>query len=88
MVQASLFDQPSYPPNPYKEGSQCFRIYNRLSRYGRVTNKEIRYGLGGPEIYNTTGRAAEIRSFLAPHGIKLKCDRLHGGLREYKIGRG
>jgi len=83
MTQTSIFDQ--YPPNPWKPGSQCFRIYHRLSRYGRVTNKEIRYGLGGPEIYNTTGRTSDIRDFLTPHGIKLNCERLNGGLYEYRI---
>jgi hypothetical protein len=86
MVQTSIFDQPQPPLNPYKVGSQCFRIYHRLVRYGRVTNREIRYGLGGPEIYNTTGRTSSIREFLAPHGIKLHCERLHDGLFEYRLG--
>ncbi len=85
MVQASLFDNPIYPPNPWKPGSQCYRIYDHLSRCGRVTNREIRYGLGGPEIYNTTGRASEVRDFLKFHGIKLRCERINGGLREYQL---
>ncbi len=73
------------PVNPYKPGGQCFRIYHRLVRYGRVTNREIRYGLGGPEIYNTTGRASAIRAFLRPHGIRLHCERVHDGLFEYSL---
>jgi len=67
------------PPNPYKDGSQKHRIYRRIARYGRVTNREIRYGVGGPEIYNTTGRASEIRDFLAQHGFCLDCVPLGTG---------
>ncbi len=85
MVQTSIFDQPSYPPNPYKAGSQAYRIYHRLIRWGRVSNIEIMLGLGGPHIMNTTGRTSEIREFLKPHGIKLHCQRLHDGLFEYKL---
>jgi len=85
MVQAGLFDQPQPPVNPYKTGSQCFRIYHRLSRYQRVTNVEINMGLGGPRIMNTTGRCSSIREFLKLHGIKLHCERVRGGLFEYSI---
>jgi hypothetical protein len=85
MTQTGLFDQPQPPLNPYKIGSQCFRIYHRLIRYQRVTNVEINMGLGGPRIMNTTGRASSIRAFLKPHGIKLHCERIHDGLFEYSI---
>ncbi len=85
MVQTSIFD--ILPPkNPYRLGSQCFRIYEYLLKNGRVTNRDIRYGLGGREIYNTTGRASSIREFLAPHGIKLECQRVKDGLFEYRLG--
>jgi hypothetical protein len=87
MTQTSIFDQPQYPPNPYPIGSQKWRVYNRLSRYQRVTNIEVMMGLGGPRIMNTTGRLSEIRSFLEPHGIKLHCERLHDSLFEYSCGR-
>ncbi len=86
MVQTSIaFDQPQIPPGPWKPGSQCFRIYHRLIRYNRVTNVEINMGLGGPRIMNTTGRCSSIRAFLQNHGIKLRCERLNGGLFEYRI---
>ena len=76
------------PPNHYVPGSQCWRIYRRLALYGRVTNKEIRYGLGGPEIYNTTGRTSSIRKFLKPFGIKLCSAPANetGTLWEYRVG--
>ena len=86
MVQQGLFDQPRFPPNPWKPGSQCHRIYHRLIRYQRVTNVEINVGLGGPRIMNTTGRCSSIREFLKPHGIKLHCERVHDGLWEYRLG--
>ncbi len=86
MVQQGLFDHPQYPPNPWPIGSQKWRIYNRLSRYGRVTNIEIMTGLGGRHIMNTTGRTSEVREFLKPHGIKLHCERIHDGLFEYRLG--
>ncbi len=85
--QQSMFDLiPMYPPNPFKPGSQNFRVYSRLVRYGRVKNIEIMLDLGGPRIMNTTGRAADVRDFLKPHGIKLHCERIHDGLFEYWIG--
>jgi hypothetical protein len=73
------------PPNPFDVGSQNWRIYRRLALYGRVTNRDIRYGLGGPEIYNTTGRCSDIRAFLKPHGIALHCERVRGSLFEYSV---
>lgn len=88
MTQTGLFDQPAYPPNPFKEGSQPYRVYHRLERYGRVLNVEIMLGLGGPKILKYTNRISEIREFLAPHGISLRCERVHDGLFEYRIGRG
>lgn len=82
MVQTGLFDKPSYPPNPYKPGSQNFRLYNRI-RKGAVTNAEIVRTHG---IFNSTGRISEIRAFLKDHGIKVECERVHDGLFEYRLG--
>lgn len=62
-----------FPANPYQSGSQKDRIYGRLKRYKRVTNVEIMYGLGGPRIMNTTGRASEIRKYLERQGWCLDC---------------
>ncbi len=84
MTQTDLFENP-LPPNPYPTGSQKFRIYNRLARYGRVKNVEIMLGLGGPRIMNTTGRASEVRDFLRDHGICLHCTRINAGLFEYEV---
>jgi hypothetical protein len=81
MVQASLFDNPVYPPNPFKPGSQNFRLYNRIKE-GAVTNAEIIRTHG---IFNSTGRISEIREFLAPHGIRLECQRVKDGLFQYSI---
>jgi len=75
------------PPNPYPTGSQKFRIYQRLARYGRVKNIEIMLGLGGPRIMNTTGRCSEVRAFLKDHCIALHCQPVNNnGVHEYFIG--
>ena len=74
------------PDNPYKSGSQHYRIYQRLARYGRVKNIEIMLGLGGPRIMNTTGRASTIRKFLKDYGIKLLCYPISdGGVYLYEV---
>lgn len=80
--QAGLNFRP-YPPNPYRPGSQKCRLYDHLKLRGEVTNGEIVYGL---RIANSTGRISEIREFLAPHGIKLHCERVHEGLFVYRMG--
>jgi len=82
MNQPGLFDQRPLPPNPYKIGSQCYRLYNRIKE-GAVTNAEIVRTHG---IFNSTGRISEIREFLAPHGIRLECQRVKDGLFEYHLG--
>jgi hypothetical protein len=81
MTQTGLFDQPQFPPNPFKPGSQKYRIYEEL-KDGPITNARIIQQYG---IFNSTGRCSEIREFLKPHGIKLHCERLRGGLFEYRI---
>lgn len=73
------------PPNHYVPGSQCWRIYRKLAMYGRVTNRDIRYGLSGAEVFNTTGRCSDIRKFLKPYGIALHSERLRGSLWEYQV---
>ena len=81
MVQTSLFENPVYPPNPWKPESQNYRLYER-AKQGPITNGEIIYKM---RIANSTGRLSEIRAFLAPHGIKLRSERLHDGKWEYRI---
>lgn len=63
MTQTSPF-----PPNKFKPGSQNWRVFNEVKRYHRVLNVEIRRGLGGPEIMNTTGRASDVREYLSMFG--------------------
>lgn len=74
------------PPNPYQEGTQKHRIYQRLSRYGRVKNIDILFGLGGPRIMNTTGRCSEVRAYLKNYCVNLECRPVNGSVFEYIIG--
>jgi hypothetical protein len=81
MTQTSFFARLVFPANPFKPDSQNYRLYERL-KDGPVTNAEIVRDHG---IFNSTGRASEVREFLAPFGIKLHCVRLHDGLFEYRL---
>jgi len=83
MVQQDLFN-PVYPPNPFTPGSQNHRLYER-AKLGPITNGEIVYKM---RIANSTGRLSELRAFLAPHGIRLECQRVKDGLFEYHLGVG
>lgn len=81
MEQLGIFNQRPFPPNPWKAGTQNFRLYERMKQ-GPVTNAEIVRTHG---IFNSTGRVSDIREFLAPHGIKLHSERLHDGKWEYRL---
>jgi len=81
MTQLGLFDHRPLPPNPFKPGSQNSRLYERV-KLGAVTNGEIIYGM---RIANSTGRASEIREFLAPYGFHLDCRRVDGSEFVYEI---
>jgi len=78
-----------FPPNIYPIGSQKYRIYRRLERYGRVRNIDIMLGLGGPWIMNTTSRQSEVRAYLISHGWCLDCapvsPELAPGVWEYTV---
>jgi hypothetical protein len=80
-------NQADYPPNNFKPGSQTYRIYERLRRYGRVLNWEIMLGLGGDRILKYTGRLSEVRDYLERNGITIHCKPVNGGTFEYRIGR-
>jgi hypothetical protein len=81
MTQTQLaFDKPR-PDDLFKQGSQSCRIYERLL-CGPVTNREI---VEGMKIYNSTGRAADIRKALKPYLLDIKARRIHDGLFEYKL---
>ena len=81
MVQTSIFDKP-YPPSPWKPGSQNHRLYERAKK-GPVSNGEIIYGM---RIANSTGRASEVREFLALHGFHFDSKRGFGSEFIYEIG--
>jgi hypothetical protein len=81
MTQTALmFDVPR-PGDLFTAGSQNYRIYERLLE-GPLTNREI---VEGMKIYNSTGRAADIRKALKPYLLDVKATRIHDGLFEYKL---
>ncbi len=83
MVQTSLFENPVYPPNPFKAGSQNHRIYERAKK-GPLTNGEIVYGM---RIQNSTGRCSEVRDFLKDYGFTFPCRSTGNGSEfVYEIG--
>jgi hypothetical protein len=69
-------------PNPYRPGSQKFRLLERL-KDGPLTNKEI---IEIYHIWNTTGRLSDIRlEVLEPMGLALESVRIKKTLFEYRI---
>lgn len=82
MVQSGLFDHPQPPLNPFKLGSQNYRLYERALK-GPVSNGEIIYKM---RIANSTGRASEVREFLADYGFHFDCKRGVGSEFIYQIG--
>ena len=70
-----------YPKNPFKNGSQNYRVYERLTK-GPVTNSEIIREMG---VFNSTGRCSEIREFVQKHGIDLISRPLGEGLWQYNL---
>lgn len=74
------------PPNPYKPGSQNFRLYGFLVQHKKVLNYEIQQGLGGPKILKHTNRISECRSYLKSHGLDISCIPTDDtGVREYRV---
>ena len=78
---AALGRSYQYPANTFKKGSQNWQIYERLKN-GPVTNSEIIRELN---IFNSTGRASEIRRFLREHGLDLIARPLGNGLWQYRL---
>ena len=82
MMQAALnFDPDPYPPNPFKYGSQNWRLYERLKE-GPTTNIEI---VSQMHILNSTGRVSEIREFLKGNCMDLVAKPLGSGHWVYHI---
>ena len=77
MNQTSLFTNAMRPrPNDlFKPGSQNWRLYRRLLK-GPTTNAEIVRDMG---IFNSTGRASDVRKKLRPYLIDVKAERAQFG---------
>ena len=81
MTQTALeFTRPR-PGDLFTPGSQCFRLYQRLLE-GPTTNREI---VEGMKIYNSTGRAADVRKALRPHLMDVEAKRVRDGLFIYNL---
>jgi hypothetical protein len=82
MTQTTLFSRPS-PSALFRAGSQNFRVYERLLA-GPVSNVEI---VKGMEIFNSTGRASDIRKALKPYlmDVEAKPDPMRTGVWVYKL---
>jgi hypothetical protein len=78
------FDFTPYPANPFKKGSQNYRVYERLKQ-GPVTNVKIVKEMC---ILNSTGRISEVREYLKDHGMDVAASPLGGGYWEYRIAGG
>jgi hypothetical protein len=81
MMQTELMFSMPRPGDLFTAGSQNYRLYERLLM-GSVTNAEIVRDMG---IFNSTGRASDIRKVLRPHLMDIKATRIHDGLFEYTL---
>lgn len=85
MTQTALDFNRSNRPSPKDLGltpeTQLYRLYNRLLQ-GPVTNSEIVREMG---IFNSTGRAADLRELLRPHLIRVEANRIVKSLWEYRL---
>jgi len=63
------------PGKIFKPGSQNYRLYERLLR-GPVTNAEIVRQLN---IFNSTGRASDIRKALRPYLVDVEARPVTNG---------
>jgi hypothetical protein len=81
MVQEPLFRPRPKPGDLFTPGSQNYRLYERLLA-GEVTNAEI---VRHMNIYNSTGRAADVRKALKPYLVGVEATRICKGLWKYKL---
>lgn len=82
MTQTALNFRPA-PSTLFRNGSQNFRVYERLL-CGPVSNVEI---VKGMEIFNSTGRASDIRRALKPYLMDVEAtpDPGRTGVWVYKL---
>ena len=81
MVQQDLFRPRPAPGKLFSPGSQNYRLYERLLQ-GEVTNAEIVRQMG---IFNSTGRASDIRKVLKPYLLDIEATRVNKGLFKYTL---
>ena len=81
MTQTALEYTRPRPDDLFTPGSQCFRLYDRLLK-GPVTNSEIVRDMG---IFNSTGRASDLRKALKPHLMDVEAKRVRDGLFVYHL---
>jgi len=82
-MNESLFTN-AIRPRPdalFRQGTQNERLYRRLLE-GPVTNAEIVREMG---IFNSTGRASDVREALKPYLMDVEARRIDKGLWQYRL---
>lgn len=69
--------------NPFKEGTQNWRIVKRLLE-GPATNREFSRDM---KIAKYTGRLSEVREKIRPLGFDIEPERIAGTLYRYELTR-
>jgi hypothetical protein len=82
MTQTQLsFRQRPAPGKLFTPGTQNYRLYERLLQ-GEVTNAEI---VREMNIFNSTGRADDVRKALKPYLMDIEAKRIERGLWSYRL---
>jgi len=71
----------SFPPNPFKSGTQNHALFEWLRAYGRISLHEIHHVLK----QDTARIRVDIKPYLRKHGYDIYCIRFKKGLTEYVV---
>jgi len=73
-----------YPKNPFKKGTQNYRVYEALTNRRKITNIE----LISMKILRGSARVWDINQYLQPFLLEVKCKAVpdRRGVFEYSLG--
>ena len=80
-MRIGMADVPTSTQLGFKPGTQTWNLYERLLQ-GPVTNAEVVRNMG---IFNSTGRASDVRQALKPYLISVEAKKIKQGLWEYQL---
>jgi len=73
-----------YPHNPFRIGTQNYRVYEALITQGRITTNDLIHKM---HIVRGAARVWDINNFLKPYLLAVKCKAVQDkrGVFEYSL---